>query len=384
MKSIVENKKLVKKIKKAARAWFQWQLRLANRLGGRWALSYTMNAVCGAYERVMDEYCAYDIRPKTADKFVSLKLINPALPPYAVVLQGPIMAEDNFTLETVRFYKKIFSDGEIIVSTWNTTPDEQVRAFEKEGAIVVTSQLPETSGLMNVNYQFASAYAGIHKAKELGCEYVFKTRSDQRIYRNNTYEMMYSLLKSFPCKKPELQKERIIFMASRDGNMLWSCHYNDCLSFGQIDDMEYFYHMENDLRYRSRNEVYRQMGKSTTRKLGTQNGTNAETFIISRYLKKKGYSLQYDIQEHWGIATEIFLCISELDLNLYWFDKYDHRFNNALRSGSYLPDDSEQKAMTYSFDFFNWLAVSGGAIQYDEKLEKFQTKQCDAKQWTVI
>ena len=384
LKFIVENKKLVKVIKKTARGWFSIQLGIAYRLGGRWGISYTMNAVCSAYEKIMDEYCAYDIRPKKAENCASLKLTNSSLPSYAVILQGPIMEQDNFTLETIRFYHKVFPDGKLIVSTWDTAPVSQLKALKKEGAEIVLSKLPKMSGLMNVNYQFASTLAGIRKAKELGCEYVFKTRSDQRIYRNNAYEMMYALLKQFPCKKQDIQRERIIFMASREGNMLWSCHYNDCLAFGTIKDMECFYDMKEDLRYRSRNEVYQTIGKTTTRKRGTREGTNAETFIISRYLQKKQYSLKYDIQEHWNIASDLFLCVSELDLNLYWFDKYDHRFQNNARGGVYLPDDSDEKGMNYQFDFFNWLAVSDGMILYTKQLEKFQTMQCSAVQWTII
>ena len=381
---LIQNKKIVRLIKKIVRNWFYVQLSLAHRLGKRWGLSYTMNAVCSAYEKIMNEYCAYDIRPKKAEKFSSLRLTNPFLPSYAVVIQGPIMAEDDFTLETIRFYHKIFPDGKLIISTWDTTPTEQLKALEQEGALIVLSSLPKVSGLMNVNYQFVSALAGIRKAEELGCEYVFKTRSDQRIYRNNAYEMMYSLLKKFPCKRLDLQQERIVFMASREGNMLWSCHYNDCLTFGQITDMKQFYAMEEDLRFHSRNDVYQQMGETTSRICGTKEGTNAETFIIGRYLRKKQYSLQYNIQEHWKIASELFLCISELDLNLYWLDKYDHRFQNNVRGGQYLPDDTDDKGMTYNFDFFNWLAVSEGTILYDEKLERFQTMQCNAMDGHII
>lgn len=75
-----------------------------------------------------------------------------------IVTQGPIRNQEDFTLETVRFHKKVFPKVLIIVSTWE---GEDTLKIEKEiGCAVVKSKLPIKSGISNIDYQAYSSYAG--------------------------------------------------------------------------------------------------------------------------------------------------------------------------------------------------------------------------------
>jgi hypothetical protein len=46
----------------------------------------------------------------------------PRTEPYAIVMQGPEMAEDNFTVETLKLYAAHMPDCRLIFSTWADTP----------------------------------------------------------------------------------------------------------------------------------------------------------------------------------------------------------------------------------------------------------------------
>ena len=43
-------------------------------------------------------------------------------------MQGPIILEENLTLETLKFYKNIFPENQLILSTWK---NEEIKSIEK-------------------------------------------------------------------------------------------------------------------------------------------------------------------------------------------------------------------------------------------------------------
>src|SRR3989338_3462959 len=81
----------------------------------------------------------------------NLRLLPPEsdtkLPATAVVIQGPILKVNDFTLETVRLYKRNFDQSFIIVSTWDDEDQQYLKKIKDAGAIVVTSAKPENCGL---------------------------------------------------------------------------------------------------------------------------------------------------------------------------------------------------------------------------------------------
>ena len=86
---------------------------------------------------------------------------------YAIVMQGPIRTEENFTLTTVNYYKRTFPQAQIIVSTWDDEPKDIIEQIEKAGAYVVLNSKPTCTGTLMVNYQLVNSLGGIKKAAEL-------------------------------------------------------------------------------------------------------------------------------------------------------------------------------------------------------------------------
>ena len=62
---------------------------------------------------------------------------------FAIIIQGPIENEDEFTLETVKIYKKIFPNTKIILSTWNTEKQSIIDKFKRENIEIILNEIPK-------------------------------------------------------------------------------------------------------------------------------------------------------------------------------------------------------------------------------------------------
>ena len=70
------------------------------------------------YENNSDFYASFIKRPKYANKFVSIEEPCYENCNTAIIMQGPLVKENDYTVETVKLYDKIYPGSKIIVSTW--------------------------------------------------------------------------------------------------------------------------------------------------------------------------------------------------------------------------------------------------------------------------
>ena len=138
-------------------------------------------------EKISNFFFTYHNRPKYVDGLNVYTLEKTKISQeVAIIVQGPIVKESDFTVETLRIYKKIFPGVKIILSTWDDEDQtfiNKVRALDIE---VIMNKKPNFGGLSNINFQIVSSSKGIFRAKELGFKFALKTRTDQRIYSGNT------------------------------------------------------------------------------------------------------------------------------------------------------------------------------------------------------
>ena len=190
----------------------------------------------------------YTKLPKDVEK-ISIELPNDVrFADYAIVLQGPVRTEKNFTVETVKYYKRCYPGVTVIVSTWTESDTTAKAEAEKLGAIWIESEPPEMRGAGNVNMQLASSLAGMKKAKSLGCKYAMKTRTDHRFYAADVLQYFRNLQMAFPSENTEMVSDRIVFISYR-----WSFRYFpfflcDHATFGTIDELIKLYSVERDVR----------------------------------------------------------------------------------------------------------------------------------------
>ena len=89
------------------------------------------------------------------------------------------------------------------MSTWKGEDEDAIRKVENLGAEVVQNDMPKNTGnrevgWFNFDLQLKSTKEGFRLASELNCEYLLKTRSDQRFYRHDLLDFLFSLTETFP------------------------------------------------------------------------------------------------------------------------------------------------------------------------------------------
>lgn len=255
-----------------------------------------------------------------------------------VLLQGPIKKEDNYTIETVKLYLETFSGCPIIVSTWKTEDEEYLKQLEDLGVIVLRNDVPEIKDFCNTNYQIKSTQEGLKKAKELGAEYVIKTRTDQRFYETNLIEYLFNAQKLFP-KTSENQRERLISLSFNTFKYrLYDV--SDMFLFGHIDDVMTYW----SCAYEKRHE----WPKFSNLKEYSMGGPN-EIGVCIQYLEKMGEKLDYTLKNSWEMYAKYFCILDASSVRLHW-GKYTDK---AFRWRNFIGENMVLEELTFK----EWLSL---------------------------
>jgi hypothetical protein len=223
------------------------------------------------------------------------------LPPMVIVMQGPVLKDYDFTFETIKIYKKHFQNTKIILSTW-----EGEKIPPEHGADeIVLSKKPDYAGVFNINMQIVSSINGINRARELGFEYVVKTRTDQRFYAVNIKKYLFNLIDIFP---PHLtvQKSRLAgfsFNSSKPRRII-----TDMFMFGHIEDMIKWWSPE----------------------LTTPETTVSapEFYFQAEYFKKIGFDAGDTAGGFYRFLADCFIVIDSASFDFYWpkYTAFETRF----------------------------------------------------------
>jgi hypothetical protein len=246
-------------------------------------------------------------------------------------------------LETVRFYRRIWPDVPLVVSVWRDENAAALQILERLGCHIVLSDKPDVAGMQNVNYQALSSRAGIRCARALGCEYVAKTRSDQRLGRPRALPMLRDLLALFPIRNGGGQRERILSTSFLTAAFT-PFFVSDQFLFGHAADMELYFSppLENSGRKPSLDgRCLRQV-------------ENPENYLAVEFLKRFGRDTSPTLAASWRALAEAFLIIDREMLDLYW-----PKYNPNTEDPTACYDD---KLVWHVFRFQDWLRIY---LQYD-------------------
>ncbi|KKS39423.1 MAG: hypothetical protein UU98_C0001G0028 [Parcubacteria group bacterium GW2011_GWD2_42_14] len=276
------------------------------------------------FEKVAKRYVTIIIRPKYAVSVSPLLHFSNEGNKTAIILQGPFFTVDNFTIETIKLYKKLFPTTQVIVSTWKEESPLLLQIAEKEGAIVVQSEKPKNRGPRNINMQIVSTYEGLKIAKKYGAEYVIKSRTDQRFYSTELFPFLSTLTKTFSYTgKFTKQKERIV-LCSHETLKYRPYGATDQFQFGTIDDLLFYWEVPLDERLPG-------VGNTDVTVRDYAKSKLAETYLESKYLERIGRHLSWTIKDSWDAYAEHFIVIDKRTIDLYW-PKYDHYKEDRLTS----------------------------------------------------
>lgn len=355
------------------RAWIKLPLAVMNRVAPKYAGLYFVKAVGESVEKVLPYFVSFNFRPKLASDFLSREVKSPHAGEFAIIMQGPLVLKDHFTLETVRLYGKLFPGVSVIISTWDTEDQDYVSILKMEpNCEVILNPMPCHSGFMNGNYQMCSTVAGIKRAKEMGKTFVFKTRCDYRFTKRGLLEYMRQLLMDYPCGCTlTKQKYRIVMTSGRHDDMFRPFYVGDQFNFGFIDDMLNFWDhpmAEVDCTLDDFDKIRKREHYSWKKE------REYCSILTKRFVKKmSGEELEISVENYWNFARDYLIFLSAKDADAFWC-KYDERFEENMYVGEYYRNDSLDTCYAYNWNFSSWCNLYHGTLKYDPDMEQISEK----------
>ena len=294
----------------------------------------------------------------------------------AIILQGPIQYEDDFTLETIYRYRKIYPDTLIIVSTWEGEVTTLFRFLASSiNVLIIENKKPSDAGSSNINYQLTSTRSGLSAAQEFkDIKYAIKTRSDQCFFLPDFLLYMKNMLKTYKCERPE-QEERLLFLGGWNSMCFFPFRISDFMVFGALGDLIRYYSCSGHSQYLDKNYVspdainehiskwaplilFENMDVLTgysdeERKQFNENNKNSydpEGYLLSafyeKYILKREFTDEDDRLDHyWHFLKDYAIIINADELLLFWHKYEFQKYNwNALVSDG---------GLTHSF----WLSL---------------------------
>ena len=322
---------------------------------------------------VGDSFVTYHSRPKSTVSLSSNVASKRYADKTAVVMQGPVAEQDEFTLNTLRRYAREDPNCQLVLSTWADTPESILDPIADVGAEIVLSEKPENPALFNVNMQLTTAAAGVKRAVEGGADWILKTRTDQRLYSPNFMCFLISLANTFPLNGVIGQRHRIIGVGP--GSLIFApYHVTDQTIFGHADDMLKYW--TPPLREASKADTW---GKDSLQvHLTVPRGENcryacAESYFASQFLAQIGRPLAWTIEDSLAAMRDHFCFADPAMTDLFWQKGQLYSFRECLYEYSPLPNRQE---MTFA----DWLQLYTGqtlpeAVQPQEYVlrEPFRT-----------
>ncbi len=285
----------------------------------------------------------------------------------AVVIQGPLRLENNYTFDVIRYYRYMYPDILIILSTWIGEDAYTINEIRKLNVYVVLSEKPLFSGRLNVNLQLVSSLAGAKKAMELGANYICKTRTDQKLTRPYVFEFLVELIKQFPSTS-SLQESRIIMLAMNYGNMFFPFFMCDFFYFGKTIDIIKLLSIPLDDR------TPFDITLPITKKQYAEKMIAPEVYIMKSYFDSIGIKYDYTVKDYWECIKNYTICIDRAMLGLEW-PKYSEKYSIHSYYGDFFLNDSNQALKTKNFDFVNWFSLYTGRLCYKEEYEKYADEE---------
>lgn len=310
-------KKLIKESKREIRKRVKFVSFRRNSPGGR--DQFVPNEKGWAFLKSNSSFISIHLRPKQVqDIEFTPRRPDPIEAQTAIIIQGKLLLDEDFTLETVQIYKKIFPLSPLIVSTWIGSDTDTVEAIRLAGAEVLLNEDLLEPGLGNIMRQICSTSAGLQRARELSCTHAVKTRTDWRMMRPSAVENLHALLRLFPRHTTDgSRSERII--ASSTATLKHRVYgLTDIFHFGAIGDL---------LNYWAPSIEQKDTCINLTSPPTIIRGTAiiCEIYLCARYLENLGITLDFTLEQWWDSLRKHFIVVDNAMLDALW-RRHNHVF----------------------------------------------------------
>ena len=305
-------------------------------------------------------FLSYSYRPKLEkNTFKNITFENNSKNT-AIIIQGPLANYENFVIETIKIYLKIFPEALIILSTWEDEVDKyflkQTQNFNNFHLIL--NKKPVTK--YNVNLQIISTYKAIDYAIQKNLKFSLKTRTDCRIY--NPYSLIYlrSLLDTFKINKSNINYNRIL-SCSVDSRIFRVYGLSDICLFSETKDLSKYFINE------SYEESIKKLNLNIQSPIINETAVINEIFLCSRYILNLDLELKWTLDDWWIKCREIFCVFDRSSIDLFWYKyhwQYEQRFTNNYTSN-----------YNQSLQFSDWINI------FNKKTEIYN--QVNQEKWQI-
>ena len=116
-------------IKRVLIAFLRLAVRVLRSILGDRRILVLWDKVIGGAQSSTSSFVTYHVRPKLAASVRTSSHPTNKLPSLAIVVQGPIVHKDEFTLESAKVYRQHFGSAKLILSTWDDEPASALKNF---------------------------------------------------------------------------------------------------------------------------------------------------------------------------------------------------------------------------------------------------------------
>jgi hypothetical protein len=230
-----------------------------------------------------------------------------------IVIQGPVCMEKDFTSRVISRYLDIFPAALIIFSTW-TGEEIKLKDLDKfmlnSRFQILLNRKPANPGFSNINLQIETSKNGLILAKELGCEFGIKTRSDQAILNPNSLDLLR--FEMTQAKENYKQNERIVTV-SLDTFLYRPYGVSDMFHFGRIETLLDYWNIGLDDRNPNESLVITATSLRNYSKLRL-----AECYLASEYLSKKSLEPNFTLRQSLEFIRDYFIIVDQQAIDLIW------------------------------------------------------------------
>lgn len=226
----------------------------------------------------------------------------------SIIIQGPICYKDNFTYETIKLYKKIYNQSNIILSTWkNEELNYKFEEFKKLDIDIVLSDVPEFGGYFNDIYQLKSTYEGLKLAVDKDVKYAIKTRTDFRFCSPMNFILLIKLIERYSIgDNNRNQNNRLVIFPP----FFKPYYISDFFMFGELNDMLKFWSTEIPF-------------------LKEDEERSAEIKYCKRFEDYVGVKQIDSVEEYIELICDNYIVVDNSMLDYIWF-KYNHIENSRV------------------------------------------------------
>jgi hypothetical protein len=230
----------------------------------------------------------------------------------ACVIQGNVRYNTELI---INFLQKKFDI--VILSTWQTEKNKVIDF----NCIKIFNTIPSNNGFSNRNLQQLTTINGLKKAKELGCDYVLKWRTDMlplKIDINDLYD-----LSTFNVEHG--MNSRIVTLAYRTytTEVDWFSSIPDIFSFGHIDDMILLWNDEEydySKSYNAPNQMLNDLHDKNIIDLINESTWTSESQLYARFRVSLQKKFHINNLEHELIIKKYFKLVKISRYKIIWFN----------------------------------------------------------------